>query len=58
MSVSPNADCISGPTEAIISAPKKSSNKKLKSVNQNTEKSTLGDLDVLAELKLKMDKEK
>ena len=40
------------------SATKKSANKKLKSVNQNTEKSTLGDLDVLAELKLKMDKEK
>ncbi len=40
------------------SSTKKTSNKKLKSVNQNTEKSTLGDLDVLAELKLKMDKEK
>ena len=36
---------------------KKSSSKKaVKSVNQNNEKSTLGDIDALAALKEKMDK--
>ena len=35
-----------------------SSKSNLKSVNSNTEKSTLGDLDALAELKEKMDKKK
>ena len=41
-------------------APKKSSSSKsnLKSINNNAEKSTLGDLDALAELKEKMDKKK
>jgi small subunit ribosomal protein S1 len=46
--------------EGTSRAPKKSSSSKsnLKSVNSNTEKSTLGDLDALAELKEKMDKKK
>ncbi len=46
--------------EATSRAPKKSSSSKskLKSVNSNAEKSTLGDLDALAELKEKMDKKK
>ena len=45
--------------EGTSRAPKKSSSKSnLKSVNSNTEKSTLGDLDALAELKEKMDKKK
>jgi small subunit ribosomal protein S1 len=43
--------------EGTSRAPKKSSSSKinLKSVNSNTEKSTLGDLDALAELKEKME---
>ena len=46
--------------EGTSKAPKKSSssNSKLKSINSNAEKSTLGDLDALAELKEKMDKNK
>ena len=46
--------------EGTSRAPKKSSSSKsnLKSVNSNAEKSTLGDLDALAELKEKMDKKK
>ncbi|MDB2408206.1 30S ribosomal protein S1 [Crocinitomicaceae bacterium] len=46
--------------EGTTKAPKKSSssNSKLKSINSNAEKSTLGDLDALAELKEKMDKNK
>ncbi|MDA7762870.1 30S ribosomal protein S1 [Crocinitomicaceae bacterium] len=46
--------------EGTTKAPKKSSssNSKLKSINSNSEKSTLGDLDALAELKEKMDKNK
>jgi small subunit ribosomal protein S1 len=46
--------------EGTSRAPKKSSSSKsnLKSVNSNTERSTLGDLDALAELKEKMDKKK
>ena len=46
--------------EETSKAPKKSSssNSKLKSINSNAEKSTLGDLDALAELKEKMDKNK
>ncbi len=46
--------------EGATKAPKKSSssNSKLKSINSNAEKSTLGDLDALAELKEKMDKKK
>lgn len=35
-----------------------STSQQVKAINQNTEKSTLGDLDALAELKEKMDKEK
>ena len=46
--------------EGTPKAPKKSNSSKnnLKSVNSNSEKSTLGDLDALAELKEKMDKKK
>ncbi len=46
--------------EGTSKAPKKSNSSKnnLKSVNSNAEKSTLGDLDALAELKEKMDKKK
>ena len=46
--------------EGTTKAPKKSSSSKnkLKSINSSAEKSTLGDLDALAELKEKMDKKK
>ena len=47
--------------EGTAKAPKKTSsskNKQLQSINSNAEKSTLGDLDALAELKEKMDKKK
>jgi small subunit ribosomal protein S1 len=46
--------------EGTSKAPKKSNSSKnnLKSINSNAEKSTLGDLDALAELKEKMEKKK